>query len=191
MGRILENQTNNDNSDPANYPRGRVKNDSGVGDGTPVTEKVHGDMHQFFAKMASDGGVTLNDLPENVANGFQLNEAMELAIERNRWTGSGVVIDDGDITETSAVQYKITENRIELRGYLTKSTGTYGTILTLPVAARPSNAQVRPFVVGKSGGGSTELGEMRINSSGEILLFGFTSATSDVFQLDGIVMYKF
>ena len=33
----------------ANYPYGRIKDNTGAGDGTPVNEFVYGDIHQFFA----------------------------------------------------------------------------------------------------------------------------------------------
>jgi len=75
MARNLENQTNVD-APSADYPSGRIRNDNGSGNGTPVTEKVYGDYHQFFSKIMRDTGVVPNDLPDNETNGFQLNEAL-------------------------------------------------------------------------------------------------------------------
>jgi len=63
MARELANHTNVE-APSANFPRGRIKDDSGAGDGTPVDEKVYGDFHQFFAKLMADAGVVPNDLPE-------------------------------------------------------------------------------------------------------------------------------
>lgn len=75
MARNLQNQTNIQ-PPTADYPSGRIKNDSGAGDGTPVDESVYGDINQFFAKLMRDAGITPNDLPDNTTNGFQLNQAL-------------------------------------------------------------------------------------------------------------------
>jgi hypothetical protein len=45
MGRLLTNKTNVDNAD-ADYPNGRIKDDTGSNNGTPVDEDVYGDLHQ-------------------------------------------------------------------------------------------------------------------------------------------------
>lgn len=58
------------------YPLGRIKDDSGAGDGTPVNELVYGDIHQFFAKLMDIAAVAPNELPDNNADGFQLIEAL-------------------------------------------------------------------------------------------------------------------
>jgi len=60
----------------ATYPFGRIKDDTGSNDGTPVDEAVYGDIHQFFEKLLLDGAVTANNLPENATNGFQYNQAL-------------------------------------------------------------------------------------------------------------------
>lgn len=62
------------------YPYGRTKDDDGSGNGTPVNEATHGDIHIFLEKLMDDGDVTPNDLPENVTNGFQLNLALAKVI---------------------------------------------------------------------------------------------------------------
>ena len=63
---------------------GRIKDDVGnVGTGTPVNERVYGDMHQFIAKIMRESDVTPNNLPDNESNGHQIFEAFrELAIEK-------------------------------------------------------------------------------------------------------------
>lgn len=79
MGRILANQTNIE-APSGDFPFGRIKNDTGSGDGVPVDEKVYGDLHQLVAKLVDETGIVLNDLPDNVSNGFQFFEAL-LALE--------------------------------------------------------------------------------------------------------------
>lgn len=75
MARKLENQVNviAPNSD---YPYGRIRDDEGVGNGTPLTEAVHGDYHQFFARILAEGGVAVNNMPDNEYTGFQYYEAL-------------------------------------------------------------------------------------------------------------------
>lgn len=80
MARILANQQNISAPD-GDYLYGRIKDDDGTNDGTPVNEKVYGDIHQFFARLAAMAGITLNDLPDNEYSGFQFYEALsQLAI---------------------------------------------------------------------------------------------------------------
>lgn len=64
------------------YPYGRVKNKSTPTstDGTPITEQVYGDMHQFFEKLLADAGITANGQPENSSNGFQYNQALSAMV---------------------------------------------------------------------------------------------------------------
>ena len=69
------NLANIDLSDP-NYLYGRIKNNTGSDDGTPVNERVYGDVHQFFAKLISLAGITPNDLPDNELNGYQTIDAL-------------------------------------------------------------------------------------------------------------------
>lgn len=74
---------NIDNSDQVNYPDGRIKDSTGVGDGTPVSEKVYGDIHEFFSKMMRLYGISYNGLPENEQNGYQLIEALIAVASKN------------------------------------------------------------------------------------------------------------
>jgi hypothetical protein len=60
----------------ATYPYGKIRDNSGSSNGTPVNEQVYGDFHQFFAKMLAESGITANGLPDNQTNGFQYFEAL-------------------------------------------------------------------------------------------------------------------
>jgi hypothetical protein len=59
------------------YPFGDVKD---APSGTVVDKKMVTDMLQFFQKMASQTGVTLNSTPDNVTNGYQLMQSVTSAI---------------------------------------------------------------------------------------------------------------
>ena len=74
MARILKYQPNAPAPD-SDYPNSRIKNDTGTGNGTQVSEEIHGDIIQFFQKLLIDSGITTNDLPDNVTNGYQLLDA--------------------------------------------------------------------------------------------------------------------
>lgn len=75
--------TNIDLTDLANYPDGRIRNNTGPGIGTPVNERVYGDIHEFFAKLMRLAGLTYNELPENETNGYQLIDAARALAAKN------------------------------------------------------------------------------------------------------------
>lgn len=75
MARSLASKENVEPVD-SDYPYGRIKDNSGANDGTPVNEDVYGDFHQFFAKLFAESGLTYNELPDNDYSGFQLFEAL-------------------------------------------------------------------------------------------------------------------
>lgn len=69
-------------SPDADYPKGRIKDDTGADDGTPVDLKTYGDIHQTFAKLLrlpgafSGNGITPNGVHDNEYTGFQYVQAM-------------------------------------------------------------------------------------------------------------------
>ncbi len=67
--------TNIDNSDPGNYPNGRLRDNSGAGDGTPVNRLVYSDLHEFFAKLMRMAAITYNGVPDSEGTGYQLVDA--------------------------------------------------------------------------------------------------------------------
>lgn len=81
--RTLFNQPNVDKSDLTAYPSGRIKNNSGVGDGTGVNEATKGDLHQMIEKLMRLYAITPNDLPDNETNGFQLIDALRGLASKN------------------------------------------------------------------------------------------------------------
>ena len=76
-------QSNIDNSDPVNFPDGRIKNDDGSGNGTPVNEQVYGDIHENFAKVMRLAGKSFNNLAESEQNGYQFLDALRQMANKN------------------------------------------------------------------------------------------------------------
>lgn len=85
MARSKATQTNIDGSDLGNYPDKRIRNNDGSGNGTPVTEAVYGDIHEFFARIMRLAGTTYNGLPDNVTNGYQLVDAFSFLPNKNNF----------------------------------------------------------------------------------------------------------
>jgi len=81
--RSLINNPNVDNSDAFNYPSGRIKDNTGSGDGTPVNERVKGDLHQAVEKLMRLYSIAPNDLPDNETNGFQIVDALRALSSKN------------------------------------------------------------------------------------------------------------
>lgn len=81
--RALNSNPNVDNSDLSNYPDGRIKDNTGTGNGTGVNERVKGDMHQAIAKLMRLYSITPNGLPDNELNGFQIVEAIKSLASKN------------------------------------------------------------------------------------------------------------
>lgn len=79
----LKNNPNVDNSDPGNYPDGRVKDNTGSGNGTPVNRSVYGDLHSNISKLMRLYGIIPNELPDNETNGFQLIQALSALASKN------------------------------------------------------------------------------------------------------------
>lgn len=75
---------NKDNVESADdvYPFGNIKDKIPTAPGTPVNVKTYADFHQFFEKMFSESGLTANGLPDNEYNGFQLWQALKMAMAR-------------------------------------------------------------------------------------------------------------
>lgn len=101
------------------YPYGNIKDDTGIGDGTPVDTVVYADFHQFFARMLALSGITPNNLPDNNTNGFQYYESLAQLVSNGfpgaaggAWINAGaptLSADTGSISifSTSYNRYKI------------------------------------------------------------------------------------
>lgn len=134
------------------YPHGRIQDDDGSGTkGTPVDEQVYGDSHQFFSQLMVDGGLTPNEIAENEYDGFQLNTALGLFIDKIAFALITNPIPWNDVTSfasnysnvsgESKCQYKkdIFGTRVWVKGAFKKSTtlNSGDLIFTLPPGFRP------------------------------------------------------
>lgn len=72
-----------DNSDPSNYPNGRIKDNDGTGNGTGVNERVYGDLHQTIAKLMRLYEIVPTGLPDNETNGYQIIESLSALASKN------------------------------------------------------------------------------------------------------------
>ena len=81
--RILSSNPNVDNSDIANYPDGRIKDNTGSGDGTGVNERVYGDLHSNISKLLRLYGITPNNSPDNETNGYQIIDGLRALSTKN------------------------------------------------------------------------------------------------------------
>lgn len=79
----LQNNPNVDNSDLANYPDGRIKDNTGTGNGTPVNRATKGDWHSSISRMMRLYGIVGNGLPDNETNGYQIIEAIIALASKN------------------------------------------------------------------------------------------------------------
>ncbi len=195
MARNLANQTNV-NPPSADFPSGRIRDDTGAGDGTPVDEALYGDIHQFFMKLARENGVVFNNLPESNFNTYQLYQALVNEIETRIGSDSSWISFalGGNWQEVVQSRYRLTkEDRLELRGQLRKNPGpaTSGEIIfTLPAGFRPS--VLKRIVVGPGSiAGGTNF--IDIGTSGQVALsemgvaFG-QNLTNDTIFLDNVLV---
>jgi len=110
MARNKATLVNIDLSDPSNYLNGRIKDNTGSGDGTPVNERVYGDIHQLVAKLMNLAGLSFNLLPENEANGYQLIESLRSLATKNDLNYD--LSKSGSILTLPIRLNKVTENEI-------------------------------------------------------------------------------
>lgn len=76
----------NVNAPDSDYPYGRSRNDAGAIIGTAVIETLLGDLLVNIQKLAAAAGVTVNSLPDNETNGYQLFESIIKAVLKNTYT---------------------------------------------------------------------------------------------------------
>lgn len=81
--RQLDSNPRVDNSDPSNYPHGRIRDNDGSGNGTDVNERVYGDIHSMKEQLMILAGIVANNLPDNTANGYQLIDALIALASKN------------------------------------------------------------------------------------------------------------
>lgn len=77
MARELEALTNVDAPDGDNE-YGKLRDNDGTGNGTPVNEALLGDQAIFFARLMAMAGITPNGQRDNSYSGYQLFEAFQV-----------------------------------------------------------------------------------------------------------------
>lgn len=83
MARNKQLAPNVDNSNPSLYPNGRIQDNTGSGNGTPVNNYVYSDLHEMKDKLFRLYGIEFNGLPDNELNGFQTIEALRGLASKN------------------------------------------------------------------------------------------------------------
>jgi hypothetical protein len=75
MAITIGTQTNIDKSNLAAYPNGQIKDDSGIGDGTPINCVTSSDIWEFFDKLMRLADISFNNDFDNEVNGYQYVQA--------------------------------------------------------------------------------------------------------------------
>lgn len=83
MARDKKFAPNIDNSAPLVYPSGRIQDNTGSGNGTPVNNYVYSDLHEMKDKLMRLYGIDYNGLPDNETNGFQYVDALRALASKN------------------------------------------------------------------------------------------------------------
>lgn len=83
MARDKKFAPNIDNSSPSVYPNGKIKDNTGSGNGTPVNNYIYSDLHEMKDKLMRLYGLDYNGLPDNETNGFQLVDALRALASKN------------------------------------------------------------------------------------------------------------
>lgn len=83
MARDKRLAPNVDNSNPSLYPNGKIQDNTGSGNGTPVNNYVYSDLHEMKDKLFRLYGIEFNGLPDNEINGFQTIDALRGLASKN------------------------------------------------------------------------------------------------------------
>lgn len=95
----LQSNINVDNSDLVNYPNGRIKDNQGAGEGTPVNRNVYGDLHANISRLMRLYNIAPTGLPDNETNGYQIIDSLIALASKNDYiyamttTGTELSID--------------------------------------------------------------------------------------------------
>lgn len=156
MATDKKNAPNIDLSDVANYPNGRVKDNTGAGDGTPVNRLLYSDLHEFFAKLMRLANIAYNGLPDNETNGHQLVSAVIALAGKNDFLYS--LSDVGGIINISTDLSIIKDGEILMTkaGFnFSSQTTIKGTSATNYGVTAPSNFKTNDYVLLIKGGSSS------------------------------------
>ena len=171
--KILANQTGVVAPDAA-YPNGSILDGA-----TIIGEGINQDIVQFLQKLAIDGGIAENDLPDNVTNGYQLIEALTnfttflkgatagLTPAANAIDISGLTIDDYRKSIVINIAGSTTIN--DINGVITPLAGDSPKISMLLLGAKTFTDAGNITILGASN---------VIFQSGELIEFRYVSFTN-------------
>lgn len=135
MARELAEQVNVD-APSSDYPHGRIRDKIGSTPGTPVSEDLYGDMHQFFAELLNQADITPNGIPDSEYAGYQLVDALQ----GEDWRVVGAASQPAYISGhgSSTVEFKKDPTgTVTIQGVWVQSSSGQS-IFTLPAEYRPS-----------------------------------------------------
>ena len=114
MARNPENDFPNWEAPAGNFTKGRIRDNDGTLNGTPLNELTLGDVYQFFLKLMDDNGITPNGNADDIVDN-QLITALNL--NRRVWEGDVITNPDQfgggpgytgfDIQNTKAVVFDL------------------------------------------------------------------------------------
>ena len=178
----------------SDYPDGRIKDDTGINDGTPINVKTNGDIQQFFAKLMRLAGITPNGLPDSEYNGLQLIQALKAFVSNRNWQTVAALnptpfqngwssITTGAI-DPYPVQFCVGQNgQVFLRGGATGGT-LNSVIFTLPLVLRPNKDVFIPRQAFESSAWVS--GGILITKTGTV---SFSGSAKDSVYFDGISFF--
>lgn len=154
--RVLSTISNVD-APTTDYPGGRIRNKNNAVVppvvGSPVVEEMYGDIIQFFQRLLVLGGVTPNDLPDNVTNGYQAILALLNSVNLQLKASDAEAI-AGTITTkfVTPANLKTINNEIRTKKYIlidvwnmdTTASYSYNTLLTTSIIG------FRAFIIGNA-----------------------------------------
>lgn len=145
----------------ADFTFGRVKNNTGIANGTPLNEALLGDLMLFAEWLMDRGGITANGNPDSDLHGYQLGEALQSLIAKGApgdshgaWTTGTTLVIIGDATVTvdpgdiKINKYKIFGKtfiwRVQVQG-ATLSGGNTAIDFQIPAEIVTGGNQLRPL----------------------------------------------
>jgi len=162
----------------AEYPYGALKDNTGSGDGTPVSKYVMEDYIQFFHKMFAvaqqvDGTLNYNNIPDNQYDGFQFFEAFLLAMYTPKFTP----LPTAPFTQhpTNPLYYrKIGAKTVRLQGQIYTASGETSVSTNVKVAGLGAAfvPLVPQFFACADTNNTTDIVIVEVNDSGEIRVRG-------------------
>ena len=107
----LENKTNV-TAPTVTFPYGAIKDETtqGANDGTPISETVYQDMHQFFAKMMAEGGAAYTGTVDNGSTVNDFYNALQLCVTKRMELNNFITGRDADNKSVSTSSWVSIDN---------------------------------------------------------------------------------